>query len=978
MFRRRSVGVALSVGLIASSFVVAASSSVSAQVPADPDPQIRAGYGEADSTWHVGAGAGQYTEKTPQDVAVGLAGEEFDPHNHSVVQTDSYGVQSRLSFRAIVVDDGTDQTAFVKSDNYLAMDALARRVGQILLLEGSSIEYDEIFHMATHNHYSPMYSTPSWGVWLFQDAFDLRAYEYQARQMAAAILEAEANLVPAKMGATTVEHRLFKGMVARSGIAEDGTPVGYPSDFGDFGLSVLRFDTLDNEPIATLINWGMHPEGLQADNLITAEFLAPLQRFVERATGGGVVFGQGDVGSAESGPANPYELPAGVFRQWDNAGHAQVERGAYFLAQDVIKAWKAIGDGVPVVPRPEFADQAAFVPFDSTFDVGAGNYWAPGPYSHPVPTISNCRSENSVKGDTGGVISGLPDCDRGDTVPYPDHPFGSELGQAWDLLQAEGVPVPAHYGASSFTGVQENLRLHLQAFKLGEVILLSCACEAQVDLILNLESRVDETQDNLWLGFDWTKRLDCQPNTPSEGQWTCSRRPDPSHPSPRSSFDQLVMSDAAYQRMLAQIYNDAEGWDLPENALAAETDPDDITKIWGNFTHEELPEELGYKLAIGVGHAGDYNGYTVSYREYMAYDHYRKALTSHGPHTADYMNSRLMELAGELNGAPDELDPLETEEEARALADEARQVAYTTALGAASAAAWEGWTRSLPNDLNAGEVVAQPDNIKRFAATTFSWKGGSNAIDNPTVTVERLVDGEWQTFADQSGEIQTRIKFPAGTEGLANTYSGNQEWVWTANFEAFDAFPAGIGSTPEGTYRFVVNGRHREGFMDATYELTSDEFTVSSWDGIEVRDLRQDDAHSVSFEVAPIAYPETYESVFPYVTPHTKFEADRGELKPEEIRSWCDTCSFRPWATSGEVESAVLTIDRAGEASFSVPAELGADGRWHAPFTVVPGDEVYVAAGDVVDNYGETNATGTDSVFIGLPNQAAGMGLLPI
>ena len=83
----------------------------------------------------------------------------------------------------------------------------------------------------------------------------------------------------------------------------------------------------------------MHPEGLEADDLITAEFLAPLERFVERATGAPLVFGQGDVGSAESGPARPYhpDWPKGVFRQWDDAGHAQVERGAFLLSRDVVR-----------------------------------------------------------------------------------------------------------------------------------------------------------------------------------------------------------------------------------------------------------------------------------------------------------------------------------------------------------------------------------------------------------------------------------------------------------------------------------------------------------------------------------------------------------------------------------------------------------------------------------------------------------------
>ena len=77
----------------------------------------------------------------------------------------------------------------MKSDSYLAQDYLTRRAGQILAAEGSAVSYDEIFLMASHNHSSPYYTTPSWGVWVFQDAFDMRAFEYHARQMAAAILE---------------------------------------------------------------------------------------------------------------------------------------------------------------------------------------------------------------------------------------------------------------------------------------------------------------------------------------------------------------------------------------------------------------------------------------------------------------------------------------------------------------------------------------------------------------------------------------------------------------------------------------------------------------------------------------------------------------------------------------------------------------------------------------------------------------------
>lgn len=925
---------------------------------------VRAGYGEADATWHVGAGAGQYTEKNPDNIVNSVGGGDVDPHAHSTAQKDSYGVQSRLSYRAIVVEDGEgDQVAFVKSDSYLAQDYLTRRVGQILALAGSNVAYEEIFLMASHNHSSPYYTTPSWGVWLFQDAFDIRAFEYQARAMADAILRAEANLAPARMGATTVEHRLFKGMIARKGIADDGTPRGYPDDFGDFGLPVIRFDSLADpsnpKPIATLINWGQHPEGLDDHDLISGDFVASLERFVERDTGAPLVFGQGDVGSAEAGPAFRQEVAdLGIPAKWSHFGHAQAERGGYLLAQDVIKGWNQIAQNQPS-PEPY---ASTFVPFSANFDVEAGNAFVAGPVSHPYPSVSNCRTETTAGGRPGVPVAGLPDCSRPGGMDSP-------TAQLYDALKEAGVPIPDNYGAPSFTGVQENMRLKLQAFKMGEVLLASCACEAQVDLILNLESRINEIQGDIWDGFDWTERMNCT-QAVEGGDWTCEPKADEARR--YAVLGKHTFTDAGYRRMLAQVHNDAKGWNDPQNAAFAESEPADPEAIWGNFTKTELPADLGYKLPIGVGHAGDYNGYTVSYREYQSYDHYRKALTSNGPHTADYMVTNLVELAGQLNGGE---APLLNEAAARGLPDEARQVAVSTALGAASAAAYEAWYQALSPDVipatPSDAIVTQPKDIKRFDAAQFSWIGGSNAVDNPTVVVERLVDGRWEFFADQSGEIQTKVEFPDGMNAFADTYSGNQAWQWTANFEAFHPDLKGIGSTPVGEYRFVVEGTRRGvvaaepdaasgNLRDEPYTLTSAPFRVERWDDVTVSDPRLHDDGSVSFAAAS-NYPKTY----PAGTP--KFDYITVNSQTDELgRSYCTRCSFRPWDTAGEITSVGVTVERADGTTETVAATRSGD-RWHAPVTLYEGDRAYVAPGDAVDENGERNGVRSDEAIGTMP-----------
>ncbi len=875
-----------------------------------PASKVRVGYGEADATWHVGSGSGQYTEKDPNLVHA-VDGTEVDPFNHSWTQRHSYGVHSRLSIRAIVVEGSNGKRlALVKTDNYLAADALSRRAAQILDAAGTSgIHYPDIMQMASHNHSSPFYFSPSWGVWVFQDLIDLRAFEYEARQMALAIERAAANLRAARMGATVIQHRIYKGNIAGATIGDDGTPAGYPDSHADFGMTVVRFDEVPSgKPIAVLVNHGQHPESNDAYDLITGDYLAPAERMIEHDLGSQLVWSQGDVGSAE-GPyyrGNNDVLKDGVIRAWAHVGHSQTERGARYLADSIEQAYRAIGAG------------KAIVPFTTDFPVAAGNAWVPGPVSHPYPSISNCRTEPTVEGNPGAPVIGLPDCDRqGDTDP---------AATTWEQLKATGLPLPEHYDAASFGGVQENLRIHLQAFRLGEVLLASCACEAQMDLILNFESRANKKQRDIFDGYEYP----------------CTQKPDKTWVCKSGSGLQqtVTVSDEKHKRMVAQVHNDAKGWEAPENAVAANAEPADPAQIKGNFTKEELPASLGYALPIGVGHAGDYNGYVVSYREYMIRDHYRKALTAYGSHTADYMVTRMVRLAGSLKGgpalAPEPLDPVAT-------ADEQREEAFMQALGNLSSAVYDTWLASLPSDVGPAKALAQPKNITRFQAAAFSWRGGSNAVDNPVARVERLVGGRWRPFADQSGEVQTMLALPSGVGGVVDTYGGNQEWVWTANFEAFDAFPRSAipgGQTPAGTYRFVVDGTIRLDGADTAYHLVSNAFTVSPWRGITVTNAKRAKNGSVSFTIAPVSYPRTYASLFRYIN-------------DDKNQRLCRTCSFRPWARSAQIVRVVVRVVHANGTVENMVATRSGSG-WI--LKTKPSDRVTIEPGGVRDAFGETNA----------------------
>ena len=874
-------------------------------------PGLRAGVGIADMTPEVGYCAGQYCDYAT-DTLGGLIRGDFDPFLTHKLKHASYGLQSRLSARAIVVEGANGKRiALLKTDNYLAQDLLLRRVGQLLAEGNSGIGYEQILHHATHNHSSAYASTLAVGLFLFQDVFDARFFEHQARQMARAIETAAANLKPARLGATQLQHRVYKGNVVRLAVADDGTPAGYPTEYNDHGLVVLRFDDVSDpaqpRPLATWINWGEHPESLDPHDLHSADFLGPLERWIDRETGAPLVFSQGDVGSAENsgdrdellddraqvcgrwpGDAEAAERDdcppgQGVLRDWQHQGYVQTERNVRLLADDVIAAWRAIGEGDALIPPKR------------DIDVDFLNAWVPGPLSHPLPSVSNCRTEPTVGGDVGVPVVGLPDCTR-IQIPGADALLGRS-GQLYALLKAENVPVPDHYAAPSVGVVEENLRLRLQAFRLGDILLASCACEPQSDLILNLESRLNTERGDLYSGFDWACLMPEFSGDPTYAQ-ACEiqkRYFDPADPENATAVPGDNFAPEAIARMRAQVHNDARGWDLPANVLAANSEPADPTKIWGNFTREEIQDlgAPGYKLAVGVGHAGDYNGYTISYREYMSRDSYRKALTSYGPHTADYMTTRLVRMAAALRGgAPlsgELLDPL-------AAVDELRQQTLALTVGALSSAAYQAWNAGIPDDAGSPEPLQQPQDITRFQATHFAWRGGSTAIDRPRVRIEReQLPGVFVAYADQSGEVPVRVEFPDGLPGVLRSYTGTQEWIWTASFEAYTAFPARLGSTPTGRYRFCVEGESRQSMQTLPYGFCSEPFEVKVWDGIAIANVSVG-ARGLSFEVPEIVYPRSYQdSPFPFI-------ADNQDPRI------CDTCAFRPWARKGWLSRAEVEV----------------------------------------------------------------------
>ena len=207
--------------------------------------------------------------------------------------------------------------------------------------------------------------------------------------------------------------------------------------------------------------------------------------------------------------------------------------------------------------------------------------WFPGPLTHPYPGVSNCRTDPAIAGEPQVPVIGLPDCNSAqqglnnvsDLTGLPEVPVepppAIDPGLTTDDFQRLGIPVPENYSAPSYTGLQEDINIHLQAFRIGEILFTVCSCEQWADQSRNIRTRTDRIPNNEHIGYDW--KASCVKNNDGTygvglegygtGTWTC--------PNPHNTSTNLPpLSDQVVERMHRQVTNPANGWNDVTYGLA--------------------------------------------------------------------------------------------------------------------------------------------------------------------------------------------------------------------------------------------------------------------------------------------------------------------------------------------------------------------------------------------------------------------------
>ena len=387
------------------SLAVAAALAVAAPATSS-DGRVRAGVAAVDASWHVGASAGPVRHRRQlRRRARRRPDHPFLPPQRLL----RHPVAPEA--RALVVEgpDGSRDRARQERPLHPPGPALpAHRAAARGRATPASRAQTSRWRV-THNHSSPYYSSTSWGVWAFQDVFDVRFFDYYAKRMAAAVEQAAADLKPVRVGASVSTFDKTHRHSFGPAIADDGTPAGYPHGDTDHDLTVVRFDDVSDpaqpKPLANLVNYSLHPEFLEGNDLISADYLAPLQRMIDRATGALTICTQNAVGTAEPERSTYHSIHERL-----EFSHTRLRAGRVRRAPDGRRDRRHVArHRAAARPSARTASCRSTTRSRSAME----DRWFPGPLSHPYPGVSNCRADKAFDGDPQVPVVGLPDCENG-------------------------------------------------------------------------------------------------------------------------------------------------------------------------------------------------------------------------------------------------------------------------------------------------------------------------------------------------------------------------------------------------------------------------------------------------------------------------------------------------------------------------------------------------------------------------------------
>lgn len=251
---------------------------------------------------HLLAGVARRCTNPPSNIAHGGWGAQ----KHEQAE----GIDMDLWVTALALSDQKAVAIILDLDIQILTN---QRADQIRSAVGraTGIPIQNIRASATHTHSGPV-PYKSW----IEKGYEMVGpwFENVARWSAEAATEALAALEPVRVRAGRGECHINSNRRAATPTGERFLGIN-PDGPCDHEVIVVKLDSLDGKPLATLVNYTCHPTIMGPPNrLITPDYPGAMKRVVEQAVGGTCLFLQGSAG--DQGPLQGFQADTNVYRNF--------------------------------------------------------------------------------------------------------------------------------------------------------------------------------------------------------------------------------------------------------------------------------------------------------------------------------------------------------------------------------------------------------------------------------------------------------------------------------------------------------------------------------------------------------------------------------------------------------------------------------------------------------------------------------------
>lgn len=669
----------------------------------------------------------------------------------------SAGVQTPIPVKAFWIANGDQDLVILKLDIIYSFDGLVEEMERRLSAATGKDLDGKVVLTTNHSHSAHGDFSDQITFYLGSDKFNYEVFTRMAEAAEEVALTAHAGLQPVKIGVGIQkdwdpDDRVYHDRRPDNDDVQifDDIPAGR---YKDPYLTMIRLDTLEDEPLGVLFNFGIHGTSLGADNpMISIDAPGHIEEVFQERFDRPVVVAllQGAAGDVS---------PSG-----DDGGYARMESVGEYAADALTALWTAI----PTSDEPMRLE---------------------------TTSRSVRQTHPDIRVTRGGTVDwyytplqGGEDYDEFE----PDNQIYDANGDILSPIDEYNLP----YGAA-FCGEDP---AYLPGFAPADVFpYVNCVDVSKMLAVIS--------------GFF---------------DLTDVEAPLPIPESQRAGFTAARMGPVSIL--------DADGTTTTDDFFMGFF-PGEVTSTYSEQFRRRAATELGFGHAMAVAYAQDHEGYLLIPEDWLQ-GGYEIDINVWGPLQGEHIMEQLLVASEEvlLTDVVEDPDPCgefqPTDYEALGVwelptaAPEATPEAGTL-LTAPPEYLWSPLYSDDERDAGVLPNIVPDATIPRVQGLVeIAWIGGDPGVDYPDVTLERQVEGAWETVLTASGRPISRGPeiLLAHTPDPLLPFETAQTHYWYAAWQAVG--PAGERTgLPTGTYRLKVVGRTYVG-SSTTYPWESAEYVV--------------------------------------------------------------------------------------------------------------------------------------------------------